>query len=51
MHKGWMAFVHIEKNHIIMQVVVDAFVVVELKLEVELILLVEIKVGNCPHIE
>jgi hypothetical protein len=30
---------------------VDAFVVVELKLEVELVLLVGIKVGSHPHIE
>jgi hypothetical protein len=44
MHKGHTASICIEKNSIIMHGVVDAFVVVELKLEVELILLVDIEV-------
>jgi hypothetical protein len=45
-----MAFVCIEKDHIVTYGMVDTFVFIEIKLEVELILLVEIKVGNHPCI-
>jgi hypothetical protein len=50
MHNGRMAFVRIKMNCIVMHGMVDALIVIELKLEVELILLVEIKVGNSPRV-
>ncbi len=46
-----MAFVCIKENSIIPHGLVDAFLFVELELEVAFVFLVEIKVRNCPCIE